>query len=124
MKPEEILALAKAISETEEKSAKAKVERGTVLPVDMVVRVRGTVKVGQDGEAAERTDWKAVAGHLFGMLRTVAPGQAEDALESALSYPPDPALSAILETADGKVLRRMVPRSGSARAQVSLEIVP
>ncbi|MCK9602015.1 MAG: hypothetical protein M0R06_23420 [Sphaerochaeta sp.] len=124
MKPEEILALAKAISETEEKSAKAKVERGTVLPVDMVVRVRGTVKVGQDGEAAERTDWKSVAGHLFGFLRTIAPGQAEDCLSHSLQAPADPALVSVLETAESSIPRRMVPRAGSARAQVCLEIVP
>ena len=128
MKPEEILALAKAVQSAEEKAARASVARGTVLPVDFTVRVRGTVKVGEDTFVKVRNGgidpWQVMASLIS---RFVVPSSLPVETMVKILTEPDakPWAKDCLEKAR-KIVEEtfpveVSPRSGSVRAQIVFE---
>lgn len=124
MKPEEILALSKAVQSAEEKEARANVARGEVLCVDFTVRVRGTVKVGEDTLSKARNggiDPWAVVASLMDRLPGIdmVPILAEPGASPASKDTLEKARATVEETFPVQVF----PRAGSARVQVSVDYV-
>lgn len=122
MTPETILALSKAIQTAEIAKAKAEIPRDSVLMVDTVVRVRGTVKVGKDGTSSAPIGgidpWKVIGDLLDRVRIDDLPALFNDPRPSQLAME---RIACAQETVKKTYPVQIVPRAGSLRAQVTIE---